>query len=479
MFRIEQAEEVLRRALARGADFAELYVEDGFKNLLRLAEDKVETVSTERSCGAGVRVFFGTLTAYAYTSGWDREDLLRIADDAATALALQVTDGRSMEARTALASWRAPVGPCGDDFAALAQLWSDPFAKASMQDRLDLLKLSVRAAHAEDQKISHVDAMFLDDDRVVQVFTSEGVHSHDRRSRGRFFITPIARATDGRIYSARCADGITGDFSYFRNKDWEAEAREVARRAVTMLEAPECPAGKLPVVIDPYFGGVIFHEACGHSLESSSVARNNSVFSGKLGQQIASTCVSAVDDGTVPGMWGTQATDDEGLPTQRNLLIENGILKGYLIDRLGSRLMGMEATGSGRRESYQVAPTSRMNNTFILAGTDDDEAMIRELPEGLYAKSLGGGSVNPLTGEFNFAVEEGYWIRNGEILTPVRGATLIGTGADVLMKIDRVGPNLGLASGMCGASSGSIPVTVGQPRIRVSELIIGGSGGAL
>ena len=240
-----------------------------------------------------------------------------------------------------------------------------------------------------------------------------------------------------------------------------------AKQAVTMLHAELCPAGTFPVVIDGGFGGVIFHEACGHSLEATSVSKGNSVFCNKLGQKIAADCVSAVDDGTMEGEWGTLHMDDEGTPTRRNLLIENGILKTYMIDRLGGRRMGMAPTGSSRRQDYTYAPTSRMTNTFICAGQDDPEEMIRTMGDGLYAAAMGGGSVNPLTGEFNFAVREGYWVKDGKIYCPVRGATLVGSGAQILMNIDRVGPEMWMAAGMCGSVSGSIPANVGQPRIRV------------
>jgi len=246
-----------------------------------------------------------------------------------------------------------------------------------------------------------------------------------------------------------------------------------------MLHAVDCPAGVFSVVIDGGFGGVIFHEACGHSLEATSVSRGNSVFCGKLGQQIAASCVTAIDDGIMPGEWGSINVDDEGTPSRRRVLIENGILKSYMVDILGGRRMGMEPTGSSRRQNYTFAPTSRMTNTFIAPGKDDAEEMIRTMGDGLFAASMGGGSVNPLTGEFNFAVDEGYWVKDGKILCPVRGATLIGKGHEVLHNIDRVGPEMWMAPGMCGSMSGSVPTNVGQPRIRVSSIIVGGKGGAL
>ena len=209
-------------------------------------------------------------------------------------------------------------------------------------------------------------------------------------------------------------------------------------------------------------------------LEATSVAKGNSVFSDCLGKQIASSKVTAIDDGTLPNHWGSINVDDEGTPGRKNVLIENGILKSYMIDKLNGRRMGMDPTGNARRQSYKFAPTSRMTNTYIAAGEDDPKDIIASIPEGLYAKKLGGGSVNPVTGEFNFAVAEGYLVKNGEIQEPVRGASLIGKGSEVLMNIDMVGTNLEQAQGMCGSSSGSVPVNVGQPMIRVKEITVGG-----
>ena len=230
----------------------------------------------------------------------------------------------------------------------------------------------------------------------------------------------------------------------------------------------------MPVAIENGFGGVIFHEACGHSLEASCVALGQSVFGGKLGEQIANTKVTAIDDATIPNGWGSINIDDEGTPGEKTVLIENGILKSYMVDKLNGRRMGMASTGNSRRQSYAYEPTSRMTNTYIAAGEDDDKDIIASMELGLYAKKMGGGSVNPLTGQFNFAVAEGYIVRNGKICEPVRGASLIGKGSEVLMNIDMVGKNVDRGQGMCGASSGSIPTDVGQPLIRVSSITVGG-----
>ena len=340
--------------------------------------------------------------------------------------------------------------------------------------KAEKLRAANAAARAVSPEIVQVNCGFGDVTQDILICNTEGVFVSDRRVRSRLRVAAVA--SDGKENQTGTASPGAGmGFEIFEQRiDPEACGRTAAEKAVTMLHAEACPAGVYPVVIDGGFGGVIFHEACGHSLEATSVAYGLSEFAGKLGQVIAAPCVTAVDDGTIPGEWGSTHIDDEGMPTSRLTLIENGVLVNYMIDKLGGRRMNMAPTGSGRRESYQWAPTSRMRNTYIAAGRDDEAEMISTMGTGLYAKSMGGGSVNPATGEFNFAVEEGYWVENGKILRPVRGASLIGKGGEILLRIDRVGKKMTMAQGMCGSSSGSIPVNVGQPMIRVSRITVGG-----
>ena len=306
--------------------------------------------------------------------------------------------------------------------------------------RIALLREGTKAAKAYSDEITQVVASYMDCDHKIMVCNSNGIWAEDRRPRTRVFVQTVAMA-NGEAQTGNVSPGLGMGFEAYERINMEDVGREAAKIAVTMLHAPECPAGTVPVVIDGGFGGVILHEACVHGLEATSVSKGNSVFCNKLGQQIAS--------------------------------------KSYLVDILGARRMDHPVTGSGRRQDYTYAPTSRMTNTFFANGNDDEEEMIATMGDGLFAKNMGGGSVNPLTGEFNFSVLEGYWVTNGKILCPVRGATLIGKGADVLMKIDRIGRNMWMGQGMCGSQSGSIPTNVGQPRIRVSEIVVGGKGGAL
>lgn len=458
----EAAATVISAARSTGADFAELYMEDMFTNSVAVSRGDVEDASSAHRHGAGVRVFSGLKAAYAYTADTSLESLVVTAKAAAAAVKSDST--------------AASLPFTVTDYRVVPKI---PFADVRGDQRVRVAMEAYHAACAFSQEIVQAQVRVSDAEGEVLVANSEGIFAMDRRTRMNLIVQAVA--SDGRSSQTGFADpGYGMGFEGFERLDPVFYAKAAANTAVTMLHAPECPAARLPVVIEGGYGGVIFHEACGHSLEASVVSRGNSEFCGKLGQQVANPRVTAVDDGTLPGEWGSLHMDDEGIPTRRNVLIENGILKGYLIDRLGSRRMNMAPTGNARRQDYTLAPTSRMTNTFIVAGADDDDEMIRTMPEGLYAHRLGGGSVNPLTGEFNFTVREGYWVKNGGIVTPVRGATLIGRGTDVLRKIDRVGKELSYGQGLCSVISyGVVPVDVGQPRIRVSELTIGGKGGAL
>ena len=275
--------------------------------------------------------------------------------------------------------------------------------------------------------------------------------------------------------SGRETPGAGMGLEFYETTRPEDIGKEAARVALVNLTAKDCPSGKMPVVIDSGFGGVIFHEACGHALEATSVSKDQSVFAHKMGQKIASDVVSAVDDGTIPNAWGSQNIDDEGNFQKKRVLIKNGVLTSYMIDRLNGRRMKEESTSSSRRESYMYEPTSRMSNTFICEGNSEFEELFEGIEKGLYAKKMGGGSVNPQTGEFNFAVLEGYMIENGKITYPVRGASLIGKGNEILFNIEKVGKIVKRGQGMCGSMSGSIPTDVGQPPIRVSSIIVGGT----
>ncbi|MBQ3483679.1 MAG: TldD/PmbA family protein [Clostridia bacterium] len=452
-------EELLGIAVSTGADFAEVFAEHEHSNTIRLVAERIESIRDHVRAGVGIRAFVGTKTYYASTSDTSREGLLACA----AAVAGAVGDAKSAGARITLMPDAIP------DRHAI-RLYPDDVAT---REKVELLREACTAARETDERIAQVQGTFLDVDRRFLVANTEGLCRTDRKVRTRIAVSAVASAA-GENQSGSFAPGAGMGMELFETVSPRAVGKRAADQALTNLGAVYCPAGTMTVAIENGFGGVIFHEACGHSLEATSVGIGASQMAGKLGQQIANPKVTAIDDGTIPNGWGSYSIDDEGNPAQRNVLIENGILKGYMIDRLGARRMGLPMTGNSRRESYTYEPTSRMTNTFIDNGPDKNEDIIASIEYGLYAKDMGGGSVNPLTGEFNFAVKEGYLVRNGKICEAVRGASLIGTGAQILQDIDMVGQNLATGQGMCGSSSGSVPTDVGQPLIRVRKITVGG-----
>ena len=451
-------EELLGIAMSTGGDFAEVFAQREHSNRIQYVAGKVESIKDQVISGVGIRVFCGTKTYYASTSDTSREGLLGCA--AAVAGAVGDTTG----------SCRVTLnrGAVGEN--TIVKRYPDDVAT---KEKTDILRAGCAAAETADEKIVQVQGSYLDVDRHFLVANTEGLLKEDRKVRTRLVVSAVAN--DGNEnQSGFYGPGAGMGVEFFEKVDPRSVGLYAANQALTNLSAVYCPAGTMTVAIENGFGGVIFHEACGHSLEATSVGIGASQMAGKLGQQIANPKVTAIDDGTVPGGWGSFNIDDEGTPATRNVLIENGILKNYMIDRLGSRRMGMPMTGSGRRESYLFEPTSRMTNTYIANGPDKNEDIIASMEYGLYAKAMGGGSVNPLTGEFNFSVKEGYIVRNGKICEAVRGASLIGSGAEILQDIDMVGQNMETGQGMCGSSSGSVPTDVGQPLIRVRKITVGG-----
>ncbi len=452
------AESVLLCAMAGGADFVELYGETTTNNSVFMVDGKIDRVSDNRICGVGIRAFLGTRTVFASTSDISREGLLKCAASVAAAMGELKKDISVVLRERFLPNIHpAAIVPSGVD----------------AKTRADILRAACFAAKEYDPAISQVSGTLAGVDHSILVANTEGLYTTDRHIRTRIAVSSVASAA-GENQSGSDSPGAGMGLEFFDKVDPKEVGREASRQAMVNLRATYCPAGTMTVAIENGFGGVIFHEACGHSLEASSVAIGASQMAGKLGQQIANPKVTAIDDGTIPSAWGSVNIDDEGTPTQRNVLIENGILKSYMVDRLGSRRMGTPMTGNGRRQDYGYEATARMTNTFIAAGEDRNEDIIASMENGLYCRKMGGGSVNPLTGAFNFAVTEGYLVKNGKICEPVRGASLIGTGSEILMNIDMVGQNLLTAQGMCGAASGSVPTDVGQPLIRVSTITVGG-----
>ena len=446
-------------ALARGGDYCDLFIEDRDDTTIHFDDGKVSGITTGTTAGAGIRVIYGVNYVYLYAGNPTREVLARLAERAAEAVRCgQAGNLGPLSVREARNIVRPTIEP----------------GSVAIAEKVALVERANQASRDHSPLIREVVVRYADDDQRVTIATSDGTVARDRRVHTRFVVQSIAER-DGKKETGFYGPGRSMGWEFFDLIAPEAIAQESARIALVRLDADYAPQGKMPVVIDNEFGGVIFHEACGHPLEATSVANDASVFSGRFGEKIANEVVSAVDDGTIPGGWGSADYDDEANPTQRNQLITKGVLTSYMIDRLGSIKMGMPGTHSSRRESYKYAPTSRMTNTFIDRGSDSLNAMIGSIDRGLYCVKLGGGSVNPATTDFNFAVQEGYLITGGRIDRPVKGASLIGKGSEILLNIEMVGDNLdATGTGMCGSLSGSIPAAVGQPAIKVSGLVVGG-----
>lgn len=454
------AEAVLLSAVSTGAEFAEIFMENNVKNSIGVINGKVERANSGIDYGCGIRIIDRDKVVYVYTNKPERENLIRLAKEGAQAIkgesSIKSLVLKNIDVNRLYAPEILPE-------------------KVKKSDIVNMLRLGSEAAYSYNSVITQTNFGYLDSKQNVLIANTEGLFAEDERVRTRISVSAVASEGNEK-QTGYFGPGALKGYEFYNNINIEDIAKEAARSAVTMLKAENCPSGKMPVIMDNGFGGVIFHEACGHGLEAAAISKRASVFTDKIGQKIASDKLTAIDDGTIPGSWGSINIDDEGIKSRRNILIENGILKNYMVDRYNGKLIGMEPTGSSRRESYKFVPVSRMTNTYIAPGTDKKEEIIADTEFGLYAKYMGGGSVNPASGDFNFAVSEAYIIRNGKICEPVRGATLIGNGAEVLHNIDRISDNIALAEGMCGASSGSVPVCVGQPMLRVQNITVGGRG---
>ena len=454
----EVCQRVLQKAVSTGADYAEIFAENTVNHSINMIASKVDGVKDTVIAGAAIRLYKGLRSVMASTVDMSESGLLRCAESAAEAL------GQGTAAIDIVLKERI--------FGDIHPVKITPVS-VSNREKVAVLKDAYFAAKEYDESITQVTGTLMDADHSILIATSEGLYTQDRQIRTRIAVSAVAEK-NGETQTGSASPGRRMGMEMFDIIDTKNVGIQAAKQAVTMAGAGYCPAGVMPVAIENGFGGVIFHEACGHSLEASSVAYGQSQFVGKLGQKIANEKVTAIDDGTIPNAWGSINIDDEGTPAQKNVLIENGVLKSYMIDKFNGRRMGMASTGNARRQSYSYTTTSRMTNTYIAPGDDKNEDIIGSIEYGLYAASMGGGSVNPVTGEFNFAVNEGYMIRNGKICEPVRGASLVGKGSEIIQNIDMVGTDLDMGQGMCGSSSGSVPTNVGQPLVRVSSITVGG-----
>src|SRR5215467_8171246 len=452
----------LGEALSAGGDYADLYFEYLTTTSISVDESMVKSASQGISAGCGVRVLAGERTGYAYTDDLAPEKILRAARTAAL-----IARGPAQQ----------PVQDLKESEAHQLYRVSSPSTDAGIAAKVELLMRADRAARAYDPRIIQVQGAYADELRQILVVGSDGTFATDVQPLARFSLISIAKSGEK---SARGASGGGGRVSmdyFLTEKTPEYFAQESARQAIIQLDAREAPAGEMEVVLGPGWPGILLHEAIGHGLEADFNRKGTSAFTGLIGKRVASEKCTVVDNGTLPSRRGSINVDDEGSPTQNTVLIENGILKGYLSDKLSARLMGMADTGNGRRESYEHIPMPRMTNTYMLAGDDAPADIIRSVQRGVYAVNFGGGQVDITNGKFVFSTSEAYLIEAGKVTAPLKNCTLIGNGPDVLTKVSMIGSDLQLDEGVgtCGKDGQSVPVGVGIPTIKLDRMTVGGT----
>jgi TldD protein len=456
-------ERCLGEALSAGGDYADLYFESVTATALGVDEQIVKSASQGTSAGCGVRVLSGERTGYAYTDNLSPERLLNAARTAALIASGPAKETVQGFVETPTADlYPVPLGGFSLDLAA----------------RLELILRADRAARAYDPRIVQVRSSYSEELRRILIAASDGAFASDTQPLCRLNVFVIAKEGANTTKGSTGAGGRAGLDQFQGSKSPEHLAQEAARGAILQLGAVAAPAGEMEVVLGPGWPGILLHEAVGHGLEADFNRKKTSAFAGLIGQSVASSKVTVVDNGTMTGRRGSLNVDDEGSATQETVLIEGGVLKGYLTDKLSARLTGAANTGSGRRESYQCIPMPRMTNTYMLAGDDAPEDIIRSVKRGLYAVNFGGGSVDITNGKFVFSASESYLIEDGKITAPVREATLIGNGPEALKYVSMVGHDLKLDEGIgtCGKDGQSVPVGVGMPTIKLDKMTVGGTG---
>jgi TldD protein len=457
-------EAYLSEALSRGGDYADLYFEYRINHSIVLEEQIIKSATKGVNLGVGVRVISGEKTGYAYSDDLDRENILKAARTAAF-IANTSAAGGTLQVPTPLSQER--------------NLYSIPIFPAELEigQKIALLEQANQAARAYDQRIKQVQVSYVDETKHILIVTSDGKAAWDLQPMVRLNVMCIAEENRQRQSGYQGGGGRRALDVFTGNLDPRALARESARQAILQLRAVDAPAGPMEVVLGPGWPGILLHEAIGHGLEADFNRKRTSAFAGLVGQKVASDLCTVVDDGTIPFRRGSLNMDDEGNPTHQTVLIEKGILQGYLQDRLSAKLMNAPLTGNGRRQSYDHIPMPRMTNTFMMSGDSTPEDIIKAVPKGLYAVHFGGGQVDITSGKFVFTASEAYLIEDGRITAPVKGATLIGDGPTVLRQVTAVGNDLKLDQGVgiCGKEGQTIPVSVGLPTIKIHEITVGGT----
>jgi TldD protein len=453
----ELAARVLERALARGGDMAELYAEARRGFAISLDDGRVERPQGGRERGACVRVVQGDSTYYGHVDGLAEEDLLRVARSVSEAVRGDAAEPAALRSMASGARHAVAIPP----------------EEVEAARKADLLRACDERARAAGGEVAQARIGYVEAQRQIEVFGSDGRAAADERTRIRLSAQVVARR-NGRVETGTDTRGGHAGWELLEDEP-ESVAAKAAERALTLLDAVDAPTGRLPVVVGNGFGGVLLHEAVGHGLEADAVQKDASIYAGRIGERVAPGFVTAYDDGSRPNAWGSEGVDDEGTPTGRTTVIEEGRLTSYLYDLVRARKDGVESTGNGRRESFRHVPAPRMTNTFFAPGDATPDDLIGGVERGLYAVSFGGGQVEPATGDFVFGVSEGYLIENGRVTAPVRGATLVGNGLEALRAIDGIAGDLEIATGYCGKGGQTVPAGVGQPHVRIRELTVGGT----
>lgn len=454
--------DVLKKTLSHGGDYADIFIEQRVSTAISLEDDKIEKVLTGADSGIGVRLIIGKMTAFAYSNDFSPSALMGVADTLRTA-ARELLRGNSAE----------PVFDLKVLRPAVAMKIALPPHTVTLSEKVAMVTRGNKVARTFDTTIRQVHVVYRDTVQNVTIVTSDGTIANDQRVYTTAMVHVVA-GEDGKIQTGYEPVGGLIGYEIFDEMPIEVVAQKAADRAVRMLHARRAPGGRMPVVISAEAGGTMIHEAIGHGLEADLAQQGLSIYSGRLGSQVAASLISVVDDATIPNKRGSFAFDDEGTPSQRTLLVEKGVLKSFMYDRYTAMIDKRSSTGNGRRESYEHKPIPRMTNTFIVPGTDNPEAIVSSVSKGLYVSKMGGGQVNTITGDFVFEVQEGYLLENGHVGELVRGATLIGNGPEVLKAIDMVGNDLGFSIGTCGKDAQGVPVSDAMPTLRIPEIVVGG-----
>lgn len=447
-------EGIINSCLDTGCDFAEVFYEDTVKKTYVLVDSKIKSMQVTPLKGMGIRLALGNDVVYGSTDKLDDASIKNLINT----LKSKFNDPVKINNVILTEEVVSNINPINKMF--------------SNEEKVSYLKNIDRIAREYDL-INQVEALLIEDNRKITIANSRGKLINSSNNHLRLYSTFYASRDDEKTSSSLSIGGSIG-YELFDDVNIEEKVKKTVENAISKLDAKYFKGGELPVIIGPGFGAVIFHEACGHGLEATSVSINESVFADKLNKRIGSDKVTLIDDGTIANLWGSNTIDDEGNLTKRNVLIKNGILNSFLIDDLNNRKMNQEVNGCSRRENYSYMPTSRMSNTYLEPGNDSIDDMIKSIDYGVYCKEMGGGSVNPITGDFNFAVTDAYLIENGKITDQIKGISLIGNSRDILMNVEAVSNDLDFGCGMCGSLSGSVPVTIGQPTIKVSKILVGG-----